>query len=191
MTENTRKIFEMLNIEPYERFGVVVDGYVSEFWFDEQLNLFVNEESDNNSVYDKIKKLELAINILNGKYKIIKLPKKKQWSEEEIKIAKACKTLGYNWLARDKDQTLFGYYKKPKLQRILSDGLTTICWAPNNDSMYGEILKNHFPNIKWEDEEPTAVDEIIGDNNEYKAFPNVEEKTKKSIVCGIRRKNNG
>lgn len=57
------------------------------------------------------------------------------------------------WLARDKCGSLFLYREKPNK--------TGIMW--NND--FGELFLDEedkeFPEVKWEDEEPTEVELII------------------------------
>lgn len=77
MTENVRKIFDILGVEPNERFKIKGNGiFENEFYFDEKLwGYLVNSG-----------KVDILSQILNGTYKIIKLPKKKKlkyWTEED------------------------------------------------------------------------------------------------------------
>lgn len=54
------------------------------------------------------------------------------------------------WIARDSDETLWLYEKKPI-------GKNTVRWimAPNSKN---ELLEEYwFPEIKWEDEEPREL----------------------------------
>ena len=66
MTENVRKIFDMLGVEPNERFKV--NGYAPLYYIDEELKMFN---------YDLVCEIPFLIGLLNGKLSIIKIPKKK------------------------------------------------------------------------------------------------------------------
>ena len=88
MTDNVRKVFDMLGVEPNEEFKIY-DGY-NEF----NETFYINEELfivDNNGY-----KISVLSNLLNGTYLIIKLPKKKKLrdlTKEEYKkwLEKNCK----------------------------------------------------------------------------------------------------
>lgn len=76
MNDNVRKVFEILGVEPNEKFRIksnddcIFDGY---YKFDENLILrYYDYDYDN-----RRSTLGLA-DLLNGDYKIIKLPKKKK-----------------------------------------------------------------------------------------------------------------
>ena len=57
------------------------------------------------------------------------------------------------WVARDEDGMLYLYLATPrKYQRK---------WLPNIRADYFEINRELFPEVKWEDEEPTKVKIII------------------------------
>ena len=85
MNDNVRKIFDMLGVEPNEKFKV--DG-LGECYIDSNLDIYLNTGG--------IKlKSNLIIDIIKGKDTIIKLPKKKKLrdlTEEEYKkwIDKNC-----------------------------------------------------------------------------------------------------
>lgn len=66
MTENVRKVFDMLGVEPYERFRI--DGIKEKIFINEDLII----EDEEGFFRDK-----LLRPILTSQYKIIKLPKKK------------------------------------------------------------------------------------------------------------------
>ena len=68
MNENVRKIFDMLGVEPNEEFKITDSN--REYYIDNELNVHCfacNDEIKLNS--------SLMINIIKGKYKIIKLQK--------------------------------------------------------------------------------------------------------------------
>ena len=67
MTDNVRKIFDILGVEPNEEFKV--EGLYGTFYFDQYLNI-KNE-------YDYSTGFGLQ-SFINGLYKIIKLPKRKK-----------------------------------------------------------------------------------------------------------------
>lgn len=67
MNDNVRKVFDMLGVEPNEIFRII--GYEELYYFDETLSTYgVNG----------VKYVNMLAEILNGTYKIIKLPKKKK-----------------------------------------------------------------------------------------------------------------
>ena len=83
MNDNVRQIFNMLGVEPNEKFKIY-DGY-NEF----NETFYINEELfivDNNGY-----KISVLSNLLNGTYLIIKLPKEprkkklRDWTMEEYK----------------------------------------------------------------------------------------------------------
>ena len=53
------------------------------------------------------------------------------------------------WVARDEDGMLYLYFAKPR--KYQSE------WLPNIRPDYFEIDRNLFPEVKWEDEEPTEL----------------------------------
>ena len=68
--------------------------------------------------------------------------------EEYLKVAKENE---YNFIARDKDNRLYGTSEKPKKYN------TT--WA--SSGAYIAMFKSMFKFVKWEDEEPYNIDEIL------------------------------
>lgn len=53
------------------------------------------------------------------------------------------------WVARDENGMLYLYLAKPKKNQSK--------WLPNIRADYFEINRELFPEVKWEDEEPTEV----------------------------------
>lgn len=67
----------------------------------------------------------------------------------------------YNWIARDLDGTLYVYNQKPykTYRRELGE------WCSESKTFTLDYLfENIFPNIRWEDEEPTR---IVRGGNEF------------------------
>ena len=91
---------------------------------------------------------------------IIKLPKKKQFTDNELYILRNIDKK-YKWIAKDKDGLICTFVSKPiKTEKLWSDG-----WSnSNNGESYAslEAIKNSlFTEIKWEDEEPIYIDEYV------------------------------
>ena len=104
---------------------------------------------------------ELTINDINAyKLKIIKLPKKKEFTDDELCVLKNIDKK-YKWIARDKvdrdEYDNYGnlniYFGKPKK--------STKSWLPSD--IYCEFHGyNHlFQSIKWEDEESVYIDDYV------------------------------
>lgn len=64
MNDNVRKVFDILGVEPNEKF--MIDGLYGTFYFDQHLNI--------NNEYDYPTGFGLQL-FINGTYKIFKLPK--------------------------------------------------------------------------------------------------------------------
>ena len=79
-------------------------------------------------------------------------------TSREIEILKALKVLGFRFLARDTNAHLFAYYDKPyKLPHY---------WVLDNSE---NIMVNSdlFDFIKWTDEEPIKIDDLLKENNKW------------------------
>ena len=85
--------------------------------------------------------------------KIIKLPKKKQFSQDTLNFFK-CIDKKFEWIAKDKDGEVCIYINKPKKEDVSWD----------NFSLYKQldIIKDSlFDEILWEDEEPVYIDDYV------------------------------
>lgn len=69
----------------------------------------------------------------------------------EYEYLKAAKENGYNFITRDKDNRLYGTSEKPKKYNIT--------WA--SSGAYIVMFKSMFKFVKWEDEEPWNIDNIL------------------------------
>lgn len=63
-------------------------------------------------------------------------------------------SLGYKYLARDKDGKIFLYYYKP-------NKMTKVWWSETGKAFIIGIGNNCFKFVKWEDDEPTPIDKIV------------------------------
>ena len=63
------------------------------------------------------------------------------------------------WVARDGNMSLYIFFERPKKCERYK------CWdLENAEGMWGtnkELNKDSFPQVKWEDEEPTKVELTI------------------------------
>lgn len=69
----------------------------------------------------------------------------------EYEYLKVAKKEGFNFIARDKSNRLYGFEKQP------TKGNAT--WGNGGD--YVRMFKSMFKFVKWEDEEPYLIDEIL------------------------------
>ena len=90
---------------------------------------------------------------------IIKLPKKKQFSQDTLNFFKMIDKK-YKWIAKDKSGDIFGFEEKPKKDKYvwLCEEYdycldNTCCIDGLNQSLFNEIL--------WEDEEPIYIDDYV------------------------------
>lgn len=69
----------------------------------------------------------------------------------EYEYLKVAKKEGFNFIARDKSNRLYGFEKQPT-----KDNAT---WGSRGD--YVSMFKSTFKFVKWEDEEPWKIDSIL------------------------------
>ena len=88
---------------------------------------------------------------------IIKLSKKKEFTDDELYILKNVDKK-YKWIAKDKSGLICTFVSKPiKTEKLWSDG-----WSNGESYASLEAIKNSlFTEIKWEDEEPIYIDDYV------------------------------
>ena len=87
--------------------------------------------------------------------KIIKLPKKKQFSQDTLNFFK-CIDKEWEWIAKDFDGEIFIYDKKPNKDRDSWNGKGVTGVYINN-----YVNQSLFDQILWEDEEPICIDDYV------------------------------
>lgn len=104
------------------------------------------EESDclKNILCSECLRLSL-LNLLEEYKKPVKL------SKFEYEYLKVAKKEGFNFIARDKSNRLYGFEKQP------TKGNAT--WGSRGD--YVGMFKSTFKFVKWEDEDPWNIDNIL------------------------------
>lgn len=82
---------------------------------------------------------------------------------KEYELLKKHRAKGYCWIARDRDECVYVYKSKPiKLGLIWGDNERGCYeWSLNDDSL---------PCIKWEDEKPTRIDDLIRDYESHRVI---------------------
>ena len=86
-------------------------------------------------------------------------------TSKEYELLKQYRAKGYRWIARDGDGELYLYRTEPTklsscwLSFTIDDGIDYLC--------DGDVL---FQCIKWEDEEPTKVDDLIHDYESHQVI---------------------
>lgn len=132
---------KLLGVEEGEEFKI--KGYEYTYIIKKQFLYILNE--------DRYSHLE--VNDLVNK-EIIKLPKKKQFTDDELCILRNIDKK-YKWIARDKSGSLCIFDEKPKKSEEMWDNV--IC----SDFIELNCYNHLFNSIKWEDEEPIRIDEYV------------------------------
>ena len=98
-----------------------------------------------------------GINKINEITNIIKLPKKKEFTDDELCILRNIDKK-YKWITRDKSGLICTFVLKPKkTEKFWAGG-----WS--DDASYASLvaIKNSlFIEIKWEDKEPVCIDDYV------------------------------
>lgn len=149
---HSEKIFDMLGIEPMEKFKVKTqvnsnteyDNYI--YYFTSDLLCYERKYSSECKNYIILPKL------LSGSLKIVKelTTKDINPSPEEQTIIDYCKLCGYKYLAKDKNGKIWAYKEKPVkreemwLDLVLDDTITEI--------------EYNLSFLSWNDEEPWVIE---------------------------------
>ena len=138
---------KIFGVEEGEEFKIKNAGCNEELIFKIQDNVLLRRFK-NDIVSDES---YLRINsIINAE--IIKLPKKKQFTDDELAIMRSLPKK-FKWIARDDDGELYLFVKKPKIFNGIWDD-----YEKCNDFGYFEHL---FKTITLEDEEPVFIDDYV------------------------------
>lgn len=139
---------KLFGVAEGEEFKLVSDNSESKYIIvDNILNLVI----DNRKPYVS----ELTINDINAyKLKIIKLPKKKQFTNDELCILRNIDKK-YKWIARDESGSLCIFDEKPKKSEEMWDNVT------HSDFIELNCYDHLFKSINWEDEEPVRIGDYV------------------------------
>ena len=133
---------KLFGVEEGEKFKF--DGYVDIYFIKNGYLYFIDDYGEQKSY--------LNINEVVGK-NIIKLPKKKQFSQDTLNFFK-CIDKRWRYIAKDKNGTISAFGSKPtKKER---------CWLNYDGFDCLDVFKDSlFDEIKWEDEEPIRIDDYV------------------------------
>ena len=149
------KFLDVLDVKEEEGFKISLYG-------DSSIYRFHNGKLEYyDDVYDKWKGALITVNgILNSE--IIKLPKKKQFTDDELCILRNIDK-EYKWITKDRSGEMWIYADKPKKEDNVWN------WTKPCSFISLNIIKNSlFAEIKWEDEEPVCIDDYVDRENEVK-----------------------
>ena len=143
---------KLFGVEEGEEFKI--EGYNLEYRY----KVYNNRIQYFDEVLEQWNYSSLSVNALVTS-EIIKLPKKKQFSQDTLNFFK-CIDKKYKWIAKDKSGDIFGFEEKPKKDKYvwLCEEYdycldNTCCIDGLNQSLFNEIL--------WEDDEPIFIDEYV------------------------------
>jgi len=140
------KIFEMLGVEPNEKFKV--KGECDLYYVDENLKV-KHIDKDGRKLIGMIVSLS---SLLAGEHEIIKLPKYELSDEEIIILLNTC--TDYNWVARDKDNILFLFKEEPHL-------VNGIWYSDNFGLSFNFYVYNHLFKFIKPGDRAYNIDELI------------------------------
>ena len=132
----------LFGVEEGEEFKIY--GYEAIYFIQNGYLYFIGDYGEQKSY--------LNINEVVGK-NIIKLPKKKQFSQDTLNFFK-CIDKRWRYIAKDKNGTISAFGSKPtKKER---------CWLNYEGFDCLDVFKDSlFTEIKWEDEEPIFIDDYV------------------------------
>ena len=143
----------LLGVEEGEEFKLENTNYDDRVIFKIQDDVLFNGFSG-----EGLTKSLITLNDIS-KVTVIKLPKKKQFSQDTLNFFKMIDKK-YKWIAKDKSGDIFGFEEKPKKDKYvwLCEEYdycldNTCCIDGLNQSLFNEIL--------WEDEEPIRIDDYV------------------------------
>ena len=115
-----------------------------------------------NSYHSKVSNLKV-----NEIIKITKLPKKKQFTDDELCILRNIDKK-YKWIARDKvDRDEYDNYGNLNIY-LGEPNKSTVSWLPSDEYCEFHAYNHLFQSIKWEDNEPIYIDDYVNRQNEVK-----------------------
>lgn len=142
---------KIFGVEEGEEFRIELDNVLLEVKYKIKNNIM--EWSEIGTKFEgNYHRTSFAINDVNRIINIIKLPKKKEFTDNELAIMRSLPK-EYEWMARDDDGELYIFDKKPKNINGIWD---------NNDRLNDFYFFEHlFKSITSEDEEPVFIDDYV------------------------------
>lgn len=139
---------KLLGVEEGEEFKLENTNYDDRVIFKIQDDVLFNGFSG-----EGLTKSLITLNDIS-KVTVIKLPKKKQFSQDELCILRNIDKK-YKWLARDNNGSVCIFSEKPYRE---DDAWGNVIRTPYNDfNCYNHL----FDQVLWEDEEPVYIDDYV------------------------------
>lgn len=156
MSNYANQIFDMLGVEPGEEFKIKGKNNVLPYLYKltEKLETYSYDADD-----DRWRRLytgEILKDVLNGTYKVVKIPRPTAEEQLAIDYARAC---GWKWMAKDKSKKVFAFKNKP----IKADPQTDYnisgggIWIDEDDGGGWMPIGIPISFLSWEDEEPYYI----------------------------------
>ena len=142
---------KLLGVEEGEEFKLKLFGVIEKYRFKNGKLEYYDD------VINKWVKSRITMNhFLNSE--IIKLLKKKEFTEDELYILKNVNKK-YKWIAKDSDGEVWTYSDKPKKRNVYWTGY--LPFKPLDFEPLDIIKNSLFTEIQWEDEEPIYIDDYV------------------------------
>ena len=143
---------KIFNVEEGEEFKVEYEDHISDVKYRIMNNLM--EWSEIGTKYEgDYYPTCFSLNDANKVKNIIKLPKKKQFSQDTLNFFK-CIDKRYKWIAKDEDGIVHAFCEKPTKESTY--------WFYESMFYVSKVLNQDiFNQILWEDEEPIYIDEYV------------------------------
>lgn len=87
------------------------------------------------------------------------------YSAKDIEKAKELKSMGYNWVARDQDNSVTAFKTKPIKTEFGWNVVAKVYHILLYGAPWKDIYEDCFKSINKYDSEPTDIDKIIESNN--------------------------
>lgn len=147
-----------MKIDLYKLFGVK-EGEEFKIKYDDEIidsNIFKIKES---RLYSKgyeyeYKLSRFQLNLIARVTDIIKLPKKKEFTDDELCILRNIDK-EYKWVARDEGGNVCIFIEKPLKKETVWD------FVRGTDYIEFHCYNHLFQSIQWEDEEPVFIDDYV------------------------------
>ena len=147
---------KIFGVEEGEKFKI--DGYEDIYLIENGYLYYIGDYGEAKSY--------LIINDVVGK-NIIKIPKKKQFKDDELCVLKNIDKK-YKWITRDKvDRDEYDNYGNLNIY-LGKPNKSTVSWLPSDEYCEFHAYNHLFQSIKWEDEEPVFIDDYVNRQNEVK-----------------------
>ena len=142
---------KLFGVEEGEEFKLKLFGVIEKYRFKNGKLEYYDD------VINKWVKSRITMNhFLNSE--IIKLLKKKEFTEDELYILKNVNKK-YKWIAKDSDGEVWTYSDKPKKRNVYWIGYPP--FKPLDFEPLDIIKNSLFTEIQWEDEEPIYIDDYV------------------------------